>query len=157
MCVLFVVCCMCGISLSFEVDQPFSGQSVLWDQRGYCMSIVSYSIDFLTQKNSCHCTGQSLSLTTCHLSYCIPRILALGSQWSIYRNSFCQSRLLTTTLWPFQPPIQCTGHDSMTLWPFSLPFNAQVMIHARSYWFLNLASTSIYGCYFYLIIYYGMS
>ena len=61
-------------------------------------------------------------------------------QWSSYKNSFCQSRLLT-----------------VTPWPCSLLFNAQVIILAGSSGFINLASTSVDGCYLYLIIHYGMS
>ena len=44
----------------------------------------------------------------------------------------------------------------MTLWPYSLPFNVQVMIPVRSYWFLNLAFTSVDGYYLCIIIHYGM-
>ena len=45
----------------------------------------------------------------------------------------------------------------MTLQPFGLLFNAQVIIPVGYYWFLNLASASVDGCYLYIIIQYGMS
>ena len=61
-------------------------------------------------------------------------------QWSGYRNSFCQSRLLT-----------------MTLQPFSLLFNVQVMILVWSFGLFSPVSMSVDGCYLYIIIHYGMS
>ena len=61
-------------------------------------------------------------------------------QWSGYRNSFCQSKLPT-----------------ITLWPGSILFNVQVMILVGYSGFINLASTSVDGCYLYIIIHYGMS
>ena len=45
----------------------------------------------------------------------------------------------------------------MTLWPFILSFNEQVMIPAGSHGLFSLASTSVDGCYLYIIIHYGMS
>ena len=60
-------------------------------------------------------------------------------QWSSYRNSFCQSRLLT-----------------MALWPCRLLLNVQVMILVESSGFLNLAFMSVDESYLYIIIHYGM-
>ena len=59
--------------------------------------------------------------------------LGFWGQWSGYKNSFCQSRLLI-----------------ITLLPCSLPFNAQVMILVGSSGFFNNASTSADGCYLYM-------
>ena len=84
------------------------------------------------------CTGQNLILTS-HELLC-SQDFGFRGQTSRYSNSFCQSRFLTATHWPF-----------------SLPFNVQAMIPVRSYGFFNLASTSADGCYLYIIIHYGMS
>ena len=66
--------------------------------------------------------------------------LGFRGQWSGYRNSFCQSRLLT-----------------VTLWPCSLMFNVQVMILAGSSGFFNSAYMSVDRCCLYIIIHYGTS
>ena len=60
-------------------------------------------------------------------------------QCSSYRNSFCQSRLLTVTLW------LC-----------SLPFNVQVIGCLGSSGLIKLSSMSVDGCYLYIIIHYDM-
>ena len=44
----------------------------------------------------------------------------------------------------------------MTLWPFQPSAQCAAMIPEGSYWFFNLASTSVDGCQLYIIIYYGM-
>ena len=132
-------CPPCSVShaacLSFELDHLFSGQSVLWDQRVNALPLTPL---FLTQKKL-SCTGQNLSLTTSHLSYCIPLILASVANDPDIGTPFAESRLLTATLWPF-----------------SLPFNVQVLIPVGSYGFVNLTSPSVDGCYLYIIIHYGM-
>ena len=46
--------------------------------KGYCLFIVSHSSVFSLRKELWS-TGQNLGLTTSHLSYCIPGILALGA------------------------------------------------------------------------------
>ena len=57
-----------------------------------------------------------------------------------YRNSFCQSRLFTVTLQPCRLSLKC-----------------KVMFLAWSSVFFNHASTSVNGCYLYIIIiHYGM-
>ena len=48
-CVLLVLCCVLYV-FSFEVDHPFSGQSVLWDQRGYCSPLFLTPLIFLLRK-----------------------------------------------------------------------------------------------------------
>ena len=53
MCVPFVACCVLHV-FSFEVDHPFSGQYVLWDQRGYYCPQFLTPLIFLLRKNSCH-------------------------------------------------------------------------------------------------------
>ena len=49
MCVLLVVCCMLHV-FSFEVDHPFSGQSMLCDQWGYCCPLFLTPLIFLLIK-----------------------------------------------------------------------------------------------------------
>ena len=128
------VCPICSVScLSFEVDHLFSGQSVLWNQRDCCLSIVSQL--FLAVMHWSEPKSYNKSNELLH-----SQDFGFRGQRSSYRNSFCQSRLLT-----------------MTLQPFSFPFNVQIMILAGSYGFFNLASTSVDGCYLYIIIHYGMS
>ena len=74
-----------------------------------CLSIFSHSLP---------CTGQSLSLTTSHLSYCIPGILALGTYDLVTGPSFPKQVAYSDSL-AFQPPIQCPGHESCgVLWVF---------------------------------------
>ena len=69
------VCPLCSMlhatHQSFEVDHPFSGQSVLWDQ----MAIAYPS--FLNPTKLLSCTGQILSLTASPLCYWFPGILSL--------------------------------------------------------------------------------
>ena len=123
----------CATCWSFEVDHLFSGQSVLWNQRA-----IAYPL-LLNQKIAAMHWSEPKS-------YNKPFVLLqyqnfdFRAQWSGYQNSFCQSRLLTAT------------HQ-----PCSLSLNVQVMILAGSSWFFNHASTSVDGCYLYIIIHYGMS
>ena len=131
------MCPFCSVShaayLSFKVDFLFSGLSVLWEQRTITCPL------FFNQKIAVMHWSEPKS-------YNNPFVL-LHSQdfgfrgyWSGYRNPFSQSRLLT-----------------VTLQPCSLLFNVQVMILAGSSRFFNLASTSVDGCYLYIMIHYGMS
>ena len=57
-------------------------------------------------------------------------------------------------LWELLLPKQVA---TVTLWPCSLLFNVQVMILVGSSGFFTCASTSVDGCYLYIIIHYGMS
>ena len=47
--VLFVVCHLLSV-LASEVYHPFGGQSVVWDQRGYCCLLFLTPLIFLIQK-----------------------------------------------------------------------------------------------------------
>ena len=135
--VLLVVCHMLHV-FSFEVDYPFSGQSVLWDQRGSCCLLFLTPLIFLLRKIASMHWSESVSYNKPFELLC-SQDLGFRDQWSRCRNSFCQSMLLTTTLQPF-----------------SLPFNVQVMISVGFYMILNLASMSVDGCYLYTTIHYGM-
>ena len=85
------------------------------------------------------CTGQNLSLRTSHLCYFFPGILALGASDLVIGTPFAKAGCLQQHL-ALQPPIQCAGLDS-----------------CRVFWFFNLASMSVDGCYLYIIIHHGMS
>ena len=105
-----------------------SGQSGMgW--KGYCLNQKIAAMHWSNPKsyNKRVCLWHSLDF-------------GFRGQWSIYRNSFWQSRLLT-----------------MTIWPCSFSFNVQVMILMGSSEFFNCASASEDRCYFYIIIHYGMS
>ena len=136
--VLLVVCHVLHVS-SFEVDHLFSGQSVIWDQRGYCWSLFLTPLIFSFRKIAVMYWSEPNSYNK-PFELLYSQDSGFRGQLSRYRNSFCQSRLLM-----------------MTLWPFILPFNVQVMIPVGLSWFLNLASTSVDGCYLYIIIHYGIS
>ena len=135
---------------------------------GLLLSIVFHCIDFLTLQNNCHALVIRDRVTRMHslniwkgcwrgtvqvalsgqMAYKKPFELlhswdfGFRGQWSGYRNSFCQRKLLT-----------------MTLWPFILSFNVQFRIPEGSYWLFSFPSTSVDGCYLYIIIiiHYGMS
>ena len=55
------VCLLSSVShavvLEFEVDHPFGGQPVVWDQSGYCCLLFLTSLIFLLQKLALlHCS-----------------------------------------------------------------------------------------------------
>ena len=98
-----------------------------------------YHLSFYQSQNRCHVSGQILSLSQLFILIAFPRFWFYG-QWSSWGNCFWVNGLLT-----------------MTLWPHSLPFHVQVMILMDSYGFFNQASTSVVGCYLYIIIHNSMS
>ena len=105
---------------------------MLWDQRGIVYPLfLNQKIDVMywPEPKSCNKPFELL------LSW----DFGCRGQWSSYRNSFCQSRMLT-----------------VTLWTCSFLFNVQVMILVGSYGFFDHASTSVDGWYLYIIIHYGM-
>ena len=135
--VVIDACLLCNVScaacLSFEVDH------LLMVNLCYVIKGLLLVHWFSLNQKIVACTGQNLSLTTSHLFYCIPRILALGTNDLAIGTPFAKKVADSDSL-ALQSTMQCAGHDS-----------------CGYYGFFNLASASVDGCYLYIIIHYGRS
>ena len=116
-----------------EADHLFKWSICAVGSKGYCLSIV-----FLNPKIAVMHWLDPKSHKEPFMVF--PTYWLLGPNDLVIGPPFDKKKLLT-----------------MTLQPCSLLFNVQDMIIVGSSGFFNHASTSVDGCYLYIIIHYGMS